>query len=239
MINRIKALIFDMDGVIVDSNPVHRDAWETFNRSQGVETTDAMQQRMYGKRNDEIVRDFLGNQLTDAEVFAHGAAKERIYRELIGPLLPGALVPGLREFLERHQDLPIGCATNAEPLNVSFVLEAAGLDEFFRVAVDGHQVARPKPFPDIYLRAAEALGAEPQDCLVFEDSFTGIEAARAAGMPVVAIRTTHASFPDSLTNIALAIDNFLSPELEPFLQSFLRSTSSAAGERAFPQRDSM
>ncbi len=210
------ALVFDMDGVIVDSNPVHRDAWHAYNLSQGVVTTPEMQERMYGKRNDEIVRDFLGAHLTDAEVFAHGAAKERMYRELIGPMLPGALVPGLREFLERHQDLPIGCATNAEPANLEYVLQVAGIANLFRVMVDGFQVKRPKPWPDMYLRAADLLGVQPARCIVFEDSYAGIEAAQAAGMTVVAIKTTHQEFPP----VALSIDDFRAPELEPFLARF-------------------
>ena len=211
------ALIFDMDGVIVDSNPVHRRAWFEYNRTQGVDTTDTMQERMYGKRNDEIVRDFLGGHLSDAEVFAHGAAKEKLYRDLIAPRMPEALVPGIREFLQRHGDLAIGCASNAEPTNVDFVLDAAGLRPYFQAAVDGHRVKRPKPFPDMYLLAAELLGVEPRRCLVFEDSYTGIEAARAAGMDVVAIKTTHHYFPD----VDLAVDDFLAPELETFMRAFV------------------
>ena len=81
------------------------------------------------------------------------------------------LVPGLREFLERHRDLPMAVATNAEPENIAFVLDAdrsaASISE---AVVDGHQVARPKPYPDVYLRAAEILGVEPAKCVVFEDS---------------------------------------------------------------------
>ena len=71
-----------MDGVIVNSNPVHREAWELYNRRFGIETTEEMHQRMYGKRNDQIVRDYMGAHLSDAEVFEHGAAKERLFREL-------------------------------------------------------------------------------------------------------------------------------------------------------------
>jgi len=212
-----KALLFDMDGVIVDSNPLHREAWVRFNALHGLETTEAMQQRMYGKRNDEIVRDFFGGALSAEEVFARGAAKEAIYRDMVGPLLPGALVPGVREFLQRHRDLPMGCATNAERANVEIVLRLGGVAEFFRVVVDGHQVSRPKPFPDIYLRAAELLGAAAEDCLVFEDSYAGVEAGLAAGMPVVALRTTHREFH----GVALMVDNFLAPELEEFVTSFL------------------
>jgi beta-phosphoglucomutase len=206
-------LILDMDGVIIDSNPWHRRVWAEYNRRLGIETDEAMQQRMYGKRNDEIIRDFLGTHLSGEEVHAHGAAKERLYRETIRPVVNDALVPGVREFLERHRHQPIGVATNAEPANVEFILEEARLRPYFRVVVDGHQVLNPKPHPDIYLKAAKQLGAAPCDCVVFEDSFTGIDAARAAGMAVVGVRTTH----DELPGVDLAIRDFHSPGLELWL----------------------
>ena len=208
------ALIFDMDGVIVDSNPVHREAWTVYNRRFGVETTDAMYSRMYGKRNDQIVRDYLGEHLTDEEVFAHGAAKERLYRELIASRVEEFLVPGLREFLERHRDLPKAVASNAEAANVEFVLEAAKLTPYFRAVVDGHQVANPKPAPDVFLRAAGLLGARPEDCIVFEDSYGGVAAGVAAGMQVAGLRTTYAELPGA----SLTIDDFLAPELETWLE---------------------
>ncbi len=207
------ALILDMDGVIVDSNPVHRKVWAEYNRRFGIATDEAMQQRMYGRRNDDIVRDFFGEHLTLDEVRAHGAAKERLFRETIGPVMNEALVPGLREFLKRHSHQPVGLATNAEPENVEFLLEAAGLRPYFRAVVDGHQVANAKPHPDIYLRAAGLLGAAPCDCVVFEDSFTGIQAARAAGMAVIGVQTTH----DELPGVDLEIRDFKSPALEPWL----------------------
>src|SRR6266700_8037359 len=84
------AFIFDMDGVIVDSNPVHRESWALFNSRYGVETTEAMHQRMYGKRNDEIVRDFFGDGLTSEEAAGHGAAKESLFREMMAPRLTAA-----------------------------------------------------------------------------------------------------------------------------------------------------
>lgn len=206
----IGAFVFDMDGVIVDSNPLHREAWAEYNRRQGVETTEEMQQRMYGKRNDMIVRDYLGQHLTDAEVFAHGAAKEELYREMLKPKLAETLVPGLVAFLERHRDMPMAVASNAEPANVWFVLRAAGLERFFRVVVDGQQVANPKPHPDVYLRAAELLGIPPARCVAFEDSHGGVAAGLAAGMRVVGIQTTYAELPGA----ALLIHDFNDPALE-------------------------
>jgi beta-phosphoglucomutase len=213
----IRALIFDMDGVIVDSNPWHRTAWQEYNRSLGVEMTEAMQQKMYGKRNDELIREFFGHGLGDSEVFAHGAAKEALYREMIKPHINDVLVPGIREFLARHRDLALAVATNAEPPNVDFVLDETRLRPFFRVIVNGHQVANPKPHPEIYLRVADELGVNPADCVVFEDSYTGIEAGLAAGMRVVGISTTH----DDLAGIALAVPDFNDPALEAWLRTVL------------------
>jgi beta-phosphoglucomutase family hydrolase len=213
------ALIFDMDGVIVDSNPMHRESWVAFNRRYGLETTEEMHQRMYGRRNDQIVRDFYGDGITVEEVDARGRAKEQLYREMMAGRTEEVLVPGLRAFLERHRDLPMGVASNAEPENVAFVLDEAGLRPYFRAVVDGHQVHNPKPHPDVYLRAAELLETEPANCIVFEDSYSGAAAAVAAGMRVIGICTTYVNLPGTI----LTIDNFLSEDLESWLQAQLRS----------------
>jgi beta-phosphoglucomutase family hydrolase len=209
----IRALIFDMDGVILDSNPWHRIAWSEYNRKLGIETTEAMQQTMYGKRNDELIREFFGPHLSDEEVFAHGAAKEAMYRELMKPNLDRSLVPGVRQFLTRHQNLDLAVATNSEPANVDFVLDGAGIRSLFRVVVNGHDVSRPKPDPEIYLRVAQLLEAPPASCIVFEDSRTGVDAGLAAGMTVVGVSTTH----DDLAGVALSIPDFNDPALEAWL----------------------
>jgi len=207
------ALIFDMDGVILDSNPLHRVAWDEYNRRHGVETTEAMYHAMYGKRNDEIIRGFLGSHLTDAEVFEHGAAKERLYRELMKPHVADALVAGVAEFIRRHRGLPMGVATNGERANVDMALDGTGLREFFRVIVTGGDVVRAKPYPDIYLKAAELLDTAPDRCIVFEDSHAGVQAGLGAGMRVVGVSTTH----DDLSGVSLMIRDFNDPALDKFL----------------------
>lgn len=212
------ALIFDMDGVIIDSNPMHRASWVAFNRRYGLETTEEMHKRMYGKRNDQIVRDFFGNGLDQEEVEERGRAKERLYREMTAGRSREMLVPGVRDFLERHRDLPMAVGSNAEPENVAFVLDETGLRQYFRVLVDGHQVRHPKPHPDVYLRAAELLEIEPANCIVFEDSHSGVAAALAAGMRVIGVGTTY----DNLPGTTLTIDNFVSGELEAWLQAQMR-----------------
>jgi beta-phosphoglucomutase len=214
------ALVFDMDGVILDSNPMHREAWRLYNLRFGIETDEAMQQRMYGRRNDEIVRDFFGAGLTPEEVVGHGAAKESLYREMMGARLMESLVPGVTRILQNCNRTSCGLATNAERANVDFLLDGVRVEEvplrnYFRAVVDGQQVSRAKPHPDIYLRVAELLGVDARNCIVFEDSHTGVQAARAAGARVVGLRTTHREFK----NIDLTVDDFRSPELEKWLEA--------------------
>ena len=213
-LSKKRAFLFDMDGVIADSNPYHRRAWEAFNRRYGLETTESMQQSMYGRRNDQIVRDFFGAGLADEEVTARGAAKEAIFREMIADQMESMLVPGLREFLERYRDTPKAVASNAEPANVDLLLQQTGLRPYFRVVLNGHQVSHPKPDPEIYLRAAELLQTEPAACIVFEDSHSGVAAGRAAGMRVIALSTTFGHLPGTV----LTIDNFRSRELQEWLE---------------------
>ena len=201
-------LVFDMDGVLIHSNPVHVRAWEIFNRRYGLQTTPSMLRQMYGRRNDELIREFFPG-LTAEEVDARGAAKEKLYREMVAGRIEEILVPGLRSFLESHRRHPMAVTSNAEPANLAFVLDQSGLRQYFRVVVDGHQVSHPKPDPEIYRRTAELLEIPPQDCVVFEDSLLGVRAARAAGCRVVGVLTTHEDLPGA----HLKIDNFSNGDL--------------------------
>jgi len=134
----------------------------------------------------------------------------------MAPQFDRQLVPGIASFLGRYDTIPKALGTNAEPANVDFVLDTAGLRPFFRVIVDGMQVERPKPHPEIYLIGAQRLGVEPSRCVVFEDSPSGIAAARAAGMRVVGITTT----ADQLEGVELHVRDFYDPQLEPWINRF-------------------
>jgi beta-phosphoglucomutase family hydrolase len=215
------ALIFDMDGVIVDSNPAHREAWARFNLQYGLHTTEEMYSRMYGRRNDQIVRDYFGADLSDGEVAARGRAKEALYREMIADRIEEMLVPGLRPFLERYSDLPMAVGSNAEPENINFLLDRAGLRPYFQAVVDGHQVSNPKPHPDVYLLTAHLLGIPPANCIVFEDSPSGVIAGASAGMKVIGLRTTYVNLP----NVVMSVDNFISGDLNEWVQAQLRLAS--------------
>jgi beta-phosphoglucomutase family hydrolase len=208
------ALIFDLDGVVVDSMPLHTLAWLRYLEQVGISRKD-IAIHMHGRRNDEIVREFLGPDVPDDVVHEHGAAKERLFREMMGANLRHSLVPGIGDFLARTEGLPVALATNAEPANVDFVLDGADLRRWFAAVVDGSQVRNAKPAPDIYIAAGERLGVASRNCIVFEDSPTGIEAARAAGMRVAGI-LTHA---DTLEHVDIGVRDFQDPELERWLAS--------------------
>ena len=205
-----------MDGGVVHSMPVHNEAWGVYLARHGIHLDRAaIEVGMHGKHNAEAVAEFFGNNLTAAEIQRHGAEKEKVYRDLMRPRLQDHLVPGLAEFLARHAYTPMGVATNAERANVDFVLDGAGLRHYFAVILDGQQVARPKPDPEVYLRAAEALGVNPTDCVIFEDSDTGIQAARGAGARVVGLTTTSAE-PHGTD---LTISDFCDPKLDLWLEA--------------------
>ena len=218
------ALIFDLDGVIVDSMPVHERAWRRYLESLRIDAGD-IPSRMHGRRNDEIVRDFVGAEVDLHTVLAHGAAKERLFRDMLRERLRQHLVPGIAAWLEHISGAPIALATNAERANIDFILDGAGRDggerdgaglrPYFDVIVDGSEVARPKPAPDVYLRAAELLEIPPRNCVVFEDSPVGVAAALAAGMRVVGV-LTHSS---PLSGVLLSVPNFLDPQLDSWLSA--------------------
>jgi len=215
-------LIFDLDGVVVDSMPLHTLAWLRYLEQLGISRKD-IAISMHGRRNDEIVREFLGPEVPNEVVLEHGAAKERLFREMMGANVVHSLVPGVADFLARANSpasaggVPVALATNAEPANVAFVLDGTNLRRWFQVIADGSQVRNAKPAPDIYLAAGAQLGVAPRNCIVFEDSPTGIAAARAAGMRVVGI-LTHAL---TLEQVDISVRDFLDPELEEWLAAQL------------------
>jgi HAD superfamily hydrolase (TIGR01509 family) len=205
-------LILDLDGVVVDSMPVHRLAWQSYVQSLGIDPAN-LADRMHGRRNDQIIREFLGPDADVHTVQEYGAAKERLFRNMLRGSLREHLVPGIAEWLDRAQGLPLALATNAERANLDFILDGAELRRYFQVLVDGSQVAHPKPAPDLYQRAAGELKIPPRNCIVFEDSPVGIAAARAAGARVVGI-LTHAS---SLADVDFSTSDFARTELDEWL----------------------
>jgi len=182
-----------MDGVLVDNMRIHARAYDIFYERHGVGNRQNVLKELSGLGNDEIMqRLFTPERLAELGGWqALSEEKEAIYRELYEPLIrPTA---GLLDFLEALRREGIACAvgSSAEMRNIRFVFEKCGIESYFQTVVSSEQVTRCKPDPEIYLRAAEALGVAPSECVVFEDALAGIESARRAGAGrIVALATT-------------------------------------------------
>jgi HAD superfamily hydrolase (TIGR01509 family) len=187
----MQGAIFDLDGTLVDNMPVHADAFAIFVQRHGLPSlTMADRRRLDGRRNRDIFPDLFGRPLSDDEQRAFAGEKEALYRELsAGRLVP---VTGLLDLLDRldARDIPVAVATSAPPENVHHSLAELGLAARLTRIVRSDQVPRGKPFPDVFLAAADRLGVQASECVAFEDAPIGIMAARAAGMRSVALTTS-------------------------------------------------
>lgn len=185
-IDGVRGCIFDFNGTLLFDTPAHADAWRAFLLEEGVAVTDAdIQKHIQGRPNPDILRHFLG-ELTDQEILTCSKRKEEKYRAVCLQKNDWfRLVDGVPEMFDRLQaeGVPFTIATSSQWDNVSFYFEHLGLDRWFTpetlVFDDGKM--RGKPAPDIYLRAMALIGCRPDECAVFEDSLSGIQAGRAAG----------------------------------------------------------
>jgi HAD superfamily hydrolase (TIGR01509 family) len=181
-----RAVIWDLDGVIIDSADEHRRAWQRLAREEGIIFTDADFWATFGKRNDDIIPLFWGD--IPAQRLADLADRKEVYfREYIrgaAVALPGAmeLMRGLREAGYRQ-----ALASSTPVENIRLISDVLHLERYLSVLVSGEAVARGKPAPDIFLKAAAGLGTSPARSLVIEDAVAGIQAARAAGMRCIAV----------------------------------------------------
>lgn len=186
-----RAVIFDIDGTIVDNMHLHAEAFAVFAERHGLPPlTKDDRARLDGRRNSEIFPLLFKRDVPRDEWLAYEHEKEGLYRELSkGRLSP---MNGLHSLIDRLNDerIPVALATSAPQPNVAHTLSELGLTDAFPIIVRGDEVTRGKPAPDVFLEAARRLGIRPEHCLVFEDAPMGIEAAHAAGMPVVAITTS-------------------------------------------------
>ena len=185
-IDGVRGCIFDFNGTLLFDTPAHADAWRAFLLEEGVAVTDAdIQKHIQGRPNPDILRHFLG-ELTDQEILTCSKRKEEKYRAVCLQKNDWfRLVDGVPEMFDRLREMgtPFTIATSSQWDNVSFYFEHLGLDRWFTpetlVFDDGKM--RGKPAPDIYLRAMALIGCRPDECAVFEDSLSGIQAGRAAG----------------------------------------------------------
>lgn len=181
-----------MDGVVCHNMPAHEEAWTRFFKTKGIdiEMNDFRTNTM-GMPTREVLRYYYKREVPPAEAHEAAVVKETLYRELYLP--HRAAAKGLIPFLKgsRAGGYKAGLGTGSKDDNVSFILDGLELRSWFDAIVDGGMVTKGKPDPETFLILADKLKVKPENCVVFEDSLLGEEAARRAGMKVVAITTSH------------------------------------------------
>ena len=207
------AVIFDMDGVLVDTYRAHYESWRAMARSEGLQFTEEEFARTFGRTSREIIAHFWGAGYSDAEVAALDDRKEAAFRAIIAADFPA--MPGVRELLQTlHEErFKLAVGSSGPPENVELVMDRLGRRQWFDVLVTATDVTRGKPDPQVFLIAAERLGIPPERCAVVEDAPPGIAAAVAAGMTAVGLASTGRT-RGSLGEAAAVVDSLreLSPE---------------------------
>lgn len=184
-------VIFDMDGVIVDSGEAHFQSWQRLAEENGLTITQEEFAETFGRPSREIIRMRWGEDLPDDEVERLDRRKEEIYRDIIRgdvPVMAGA-VELIRELHAAGWVLGIG--SSGPPENVALVVDELGLGDMLAATTDASDVTRGKPDPQVFLIAADRMGVDPVRCIVIEDAHHGVEAAHRAGMQAVALTSTH------------------------------------------------
>lgn len=184
------AVIFDMDGVLVLTEEAHWKSWLEAARPRGAELSYAAFKSCFGRINPDCIPILFGPRSAE-ETIAIADEKEAAFRRIVSERVP--LVPGIVEFLTslRNLGVRLGVGSSGPPENVKALVEGGGIARFFFATVDGSQVRRGKPAPDVFLTCAQRLEVSPAGCAVIEDAPVGIRAAVAAGMLAVGVATTH------------------------------------------------
>lgn len=209
------AAIFDMDGVIIDNAVFHEKAWRIFLNRRGIGLSDReFKEIVFGRTGSDCLK-ILFENVTEAEIKEHTKEINAIYRQEYEPYIEAT--PGLIDFLKllKQNNVITTIATSAPPVNVKYITETLNIREYFTNVIDDTQVTKGKPDPEIYLTSAEAISYEPSRCVVFEDSLSGIQAAKSAGMKVVGVATTHD--PSELKEVDLVIKNFHELNIEKIM----------------------
>lgn len=216
----ITAVIFDMDGTMVNSLPYHMESWKIFFMRHGINMTQREFDAVHHGTIYDIMPRIFGSQISTEQSKALGEEKESIFRELYsGSVVP---TPGLLSFIHevKNAGLSLAVATAADEYNARFTINALGLQNYFDVVVTSTEVKEGKPSPAVYEAACEQLGKAPNCCCVFEDTVHGVQAAVAAGMAVVGITTSHAAYELQEAGARAAMPDFTAINIDS-LQSLI------------------
>ena len=186
----IKGFLFDLDGVIVDTAVFHFQAWRRLAQKLGGDFTEEQNEQLKGvSRVDSLKKiiEWTGATVSDEEFQTLMVEKNEWYLELVQGLGPQDALPGALDFLQTAYDQGVKIALGSASKNAPMILEKLGITPLFTAIIDGNNVINGKPHPEVFLKGAEALGLEPSECVVFEDSIAGVQAAKTGGMSSVGI----------------------------------------------------
>lgn len=192
--NNLKAVVFDLDGVLTDSAKYHYQAWKMLADKLGIPFDEEYNEKLKGVSRMESLELILQNgnaqdKYTQEKKVAIATEKNEFYKQLLHQITPEDVLPGIHDFLEQLKAVGIKTAVASVSHNAPFILERLELDKYFDYICDAAQVPRAKPFPDIFLSAAQNLGVEPANCIGVEDAQAGIQAINAAGMMSAGVGT--------------------------------------------------
>ncbi len=202
----IKACIFDLDGVIIDTAKYHYLAWKRLANEFSFDFDESQNEHLKGvsrMESLELILQWAKVTLTEEEKIAAAKRKNDWYVEYVNTITPDEILPGVVEFLNDLKETGIKIALGSASRNSILCLERIGLIPFFDVIIDGNKVTTAKPNPEVFLRAAADLNLTPKDCVVFEDALAGIEAAKRGGFISVGVGDE-----TILTNADIVITSF-------------------------------
>ncbi len=186
----MKAMLFDLDGVIVSTDDLHFKAWKKIAEEEKIEFTEQDNHRLRGvSRMDslEILLEKASKDYSEEEKLLMAEKKNEDYRISLFSLDESHILPGVMDLLDLLKSQGIQVAIGSSSKNAVPILRNIGLYERFEVIIDGTKISRSKPHPEVFSKGAEALGLKPEDCIVVEDALSGVQAGKAAGMKVIAI----------------------------------------------------
>ena len=197
--------IFDWDGVIIDSSRYHEESWVRLAKQENKGLTPGYFKKAFGKRNESIIPEVLNWTQEKTEIKRLSDLKENLYRRIMADRGISPL-PGVKSFLKMLQKNNIPCCVGSSTprLNITTALSLLGWEIYFPKIIAAEDVSKGKPDPQVFLLAAQKLHLSPDRCIVFEDALVGIQAAKAGGMKVVAVATTHPA--SELTEADLVVD---------------------------------
>ena len=215
----IKAVIFDLDGVIVTTDNCHYNAWKRMADEEGIYFDQKINNRLRGvsrMESLEIILELSKKTYSDTEKVELAERKNGYYVELINKLTPDAILPGVMDNLKELKANGVKIAIGSSSKNTPLILKRIGLENYFDVVSDGNNISKSKPDPEVFLKAAEMLGIPPEDCMIVEDADAGITAGRRAGMQTLAVGAAEGGDfkAESLNSVRLIelTDKFIAPK---------------------------